>query len=87
MLLPYLIVLLGTVTGMTVSALVPPDGIDCRHIAQLSMLFVWFASAELDILFNKVFHITNEIGGRLFWCTYVKDFVATGTTMGCVIAT
>jgi hypothetical protein len=87
MLLPYLIVLLGTVTGMTVSALVPPDGIDCRHIAQLSMLFVWYASAELDILLNKVFHITNEIGGRLFWCTYVKDFVATGTTMGCVIAT
>ncbi len=33
MLLPYLVVLLGTVTGMTVSALVPPDGIDCLHIA------------------------------------------------------
>ncbi len=51
------------------------------------MVFIWLASAELDIHLNKIFHITNENGGRLFWCTYVKDFVATGTTMGCVIAT
>ena len=87
MLLPYLVVLLGTATGMTVSALVPPDGIDCRHIAQLSILIIWLASAELDILLNKVFPLTDENQGRLFWCTYVKDFVATGTTMGCVIAT
>jgi len=47
--LPYLIVLLAAVTGMTISALVPPDGIGCRHMAQIRMLVVWLVSADLDL--------------------------------------
>ena len=88
--LPYFIVVLGTAAGMTVSALVPPDGFDCRNIAQLAILFVWLASAQLDALFQKVFPITCqtlENRSRLFWCTFVKDLLATSTTIGCVIAT
>ena len=91
MLLPYLVVLLGGGTGMTISALIPPDGFDCRHIGLLSILVIWLVSAELDILFNKIFPLTEnplteKNRGRLFWCTYVKDLIATGSTMGCVIA-
>ena len=86
MLLPYFIVVLGTSTGVIISALVPPDGIDCRHVAQLSILVLWLASAELDLLFNRLFPLIND-RERLFCCTYVKDFITTGATMGCVIAT
>lgn len=85
--LPYFIVILGTATGMTVSALVPPDGIDCRHIAQIAILIIWLASAELDILLNRMFPPIPKNHKTLFWCTYVKDLIATCTTMGAVIAT
>ena len=83
---PYLIVVLGTITGVTISALVPPDGFDCRHIAQLSILLIWLASAGLDLVFNRTFSLVNQ-RRRLFWYTYTKDFIATSTTMCGVIAT
>ncbi len=86
MLLPYLILLLGTVSGIMISALVPPDGIDCRHIAQISILIVWVVSRELDIYLQRIFPLIGD-RSRLFWCTYVKDFIATSSTMGGIIAT
>ena len=49
---PYIIVALGTATGMTVSALVPPDGWDCRHNTEIVMFTVWVLSAWCDICFN-----------------------------------
>ncbi len=48
----YLIVILGTTTGMIVSGLVPPDGPDCRHIGELLTCVVWILSAWLDTRFN-----------------------------------
>lgn len=48
----YIIVALGTGAGIAVSAFVPPDGWDCRNIAQLSIYVVWFFSACFDIGFN-----------------------------------
>ena len=44
----YSMVILGTITGMTISGLVPPDGPDCRHFGQLSTCLVWLLSAWLD---------------------------------------
>jgi len=85
--LPYFIVVSGAITGMTVSALVPPDGIDCRHIAQMAILVIWLVSAELDILLNRIFPLTTRNQKPLFWCTYAKDLIATCTTMGGIIAT
>ena len=86
MLLPHIILLLGTVSGITISGLVPPDGIDCRHIAQIGILIIWLVSAELDIYLQKIFPLTGD-RARLFWYTYIKDFIATTTTMGAIIAT
>jgi hypothetical protein len=85
-LLPYIIVLLGTVSAITISALVPPDGIDCRHIAQISILIIWLVSREMDILFQRIFPLIGD-RSRLFWYTYIKDFIATTATMGGIIAT
>ena len=48
----YLIVVLGTMTGMIISGLVPPDGPDCRHIGELLICVAWILSAWLDTRFN-----------------------------------
>ena len=48
----YLIVILGTITGMIISGLVPPDGPDCRHIGELLTCMAWILSAWLDTRFN-----------------------------------
>ena len=94
LILPYLMVLLGTAAGMAVSALVPPDGFDCRHAAQLTILAIWLLSAGLNTALDKMFPLKTSQGHeilknrrRLFWCTYAKDLFATFTTLGCVIAT
>lgn len=52
----YSIVILGTVTGMAISGLVPPDGPDCRHFGQLLTCMVWILSAWLDTRLN---HMTS----------------------------
>ena len=48
----YSIVILGTITGMIISGLVPPDGWDCRHVGELLTCMVWILSAWLDTLLN-----------------------------------
>ena len=48
----YSIVILGTITGITISGLVPPDGPDCRHLGQFSTCLVWLLSAWLDTRLN-----------------------------------
>ena len=46
------IVILGTITGMIISGLVPPDGLDCRHFGELLTCMVWILSAWLDTGLN-----------------------------------
>ena len=46
------IVILGTITGMAISGLVPPDGLDCRHFGELSTCLVWILSAWIDTGLN-----------------------------------
>ena len=48
----YSIVILGTITGMAISGLVPPDGPDCRHFGELLTCMVWILSAWLDTRLN-----------------------------------
>ena len=50
----YSIVILGTITGMTISGLVPPDGPDCRHFGELSTCLFWLLSAWLDTRLNSM---------------------------------
>ena len=47
-----LIVMLGTITGILISGLVPPDGLDCRHLGEFLTCMVWIFSALLDTGLN-----------------------------------
>ena len=86
---PYLIVILATVTGMAVSATVPPDGWDCRHNGEILILFAWLLSARADVLLVHLFSPVEETKNRkmIFWTTFVKDLAVTIATMGGVITT
>ena len=57
----YSIVILGTITGMTISGLVPPDGPDCRHFGELSTCLVWLLSAWLDTRLNSMIPLGDTI--------------------------
>lgn len=84
--LSYLVVIMGTVTGMMVSAFVPPDGWDCRHIGEILILFAWLLSARIDVMLDHLW--PNEDDQRkLFWTTGSKDLLITIATMGGVITT
>jgi hypothetical protein len=71
----------GTCTGKLISALVPPDGIDCRHLGQLAILMVWVLSFALNFLLKSLPH------GQQFWLVFLKDQVATFLTIFGIIIT
>ncbi len=72
---------------MTVSALVPPDGWDCRHIGELLISLAWLLSARIDIWLSHFWPLNKDNQRKLFWLTCFKDLVITAATMGGVIAT
>ena len=80
----YLMVTTGTMTGMIISALVPPDGWDCRHNGEILIMLVWISSAIFDIPLS---YLLPESQNWLFCLTFAKDLIAAIATMGCVIAT
>lgn len=84
--LSYLVVIMGTVTGMMVSALVPPDGWDCRHIGEILILFAWLLSARTDVMLSHLWPSEDD-QSKLFWTTGTKDLLITIATMGGVITT
>ena len=86
-LLPYSIVILGTMTGVLVSSLVPPEGFDCRHYAELGICAVWILSAQADRLLKHLWSQDSKKRNTLFWATTIKDFSATAATMGGIIVT
>ena len=86
-LLPYSIVVLGTMAGMLVSSLVPPVGFDCRNWAELVICIIWILSAQADHLLKHLWSQDLNRRKTLFWTTIAKDFVATGATMGGIIVT
>lgn len=87
----HLIVVAGAVAGFIISSLVPPEGWNCRHFGELSILFVWIFSACIDIQLNKKFSLSGEpwkflkwrmqSSTALFWLTFFKDIVSTVATM------
>ncbi|KAL6722068.1 hypothetical protein ACLMJK_001173 [Lecanora helva] len=89
--LAHTIVILGSAAGMTISALVPPDGFDCRHICQLAILSIWLASASSNIVLDKVFPLTRDVESRnrksVFRFTLIKDLLAASSTVGTILAT
>ena len=86
-LLPFPILILGTVTGMIVSSLVPPDGFNCRHIGEILICAAWILSAQADLLLNYLWPLSSNKLSTLFWMTAAKDFLTTFATMGGVVVT
>lgn len=80
-----LIVIVGTITAMIISGLVPPDGWGCRHIGQLITCMAWILSAGLDTSFNYVVPLKDETQTLLFYLTLTKDIFITGATVAWVI--
>ena len=83
----HVIVILGTATGMLISALVPPDGWDCRHNGEILILFAWLLSAQMDGWLRHLWPLNKVNHNKLFRSTCFKDLVFTIATMGGVITT
>ena len=85
--LPLLVVIVGTVTGLLVSGNVPPDGWECRSWGELLISSGWFLSAGFDVTIKYFWPLKEGTQGKLFWTILIKDSVATAVTMGGIIAT
>ena len=84
--LPYAILLVGTAAGLLMSGYVPPDGINCRHIAEILLVSIWIGSAQLNRVLLWMFPVNKDGPNKaLFWLTYAKDSVAVCLTMGVII--
>ena len=81
----YSSVIIGTVTGIIISGLVPPEGLSCRHIGQLSTCMVWIVSAGLDRGFDYIVPLKFKTPKILFYLTLTKDTLVTIATVGWVI--
>lgn len=95
MIIAHLIVVAGALAGFIISSLVPPEGWNCRHYGEFSILFVWILSAYIDIQLNKVFSLNGkprkflkwriQSSTALFWVTFFKDIVFTAATMFSIV--
>ncbi|KAI4219884.1 MAG: hypothetical protein L6R36_008010 [Xanthoria steineri] len=86
--LPYVVLVIGISTGVTISRLVPPEGsVDCRRIAEILMGVAWVISAQIDILLNHVFPLKSNKATWLFWTTGLKDLLMTIATVGGIVVT
>ena len=85
--LPLLVVIVATVTGLLVTGYVPPDGWECRSWGELLISSGWFLSAGFDIIIKYFWPLNNNrTQSKLFWTMLIKDSVATAATMGGIIA-
>ena len=86
--LSYATLILGMLTGITISGLVPPHGIiDCRRIAELCLCAPWILSPLLDILLAHLLPLSSDQLTALFWGTFIKDFLMTVATVGGLLST
>lgn len=86
--LPYVVVVIGLLSGVMISSYVPPEGfIDCRRISEVLICLAWIISALLDILLIYLFPLKSSNGDWLFWMTLFKDLLMTIATAGGVVVT
>lgn len=77
----------GSVVAFLVSYLVPPEGFDCRHVAQVLILTVWLLSAGIDLILYYILSTDDKNFLRHFWLTFCKDLISTlATVVGVMIA-
>lgn len=95
--LPYGICIAATMTGLAVSAFVPPTGWNCRVSWELYISLCWLSSALLDPLIKFLLQVSGIINFLLhlrgidqrwhLWITGIKDSVITTLTISFVITT
>ena len=86
-LVSHVIVIMGTASGMIISALVPPDGWDCRHYGEILILVAWLLSVHIGGWLSRRWALDKANHTKLFWCTCFKDLLFTIATMGGIITT
>ena len=82
-----LIVILGMITGILISILVPPDGWTCRNVAQLLIPLLWFLSAQFDTIIECMLPSLRQNQTLLFRAIGLKDLLVTLATMGGIVVT
>ena len=83
----HVIVIMGTATGMIISALVPPDGWNCRHIGEILILSAWLLSAQIGRWLSHLWSLDKANHTKLFWSTFIKDILFTIATISGIIVT
>lgn len=85
--IPLFIVCLGTITAMSVSWFVPPDGWQPRQCAQASILLAWILSFSLTFLLKRYIGSISYDKKWRFRLTFIKDLLATSATMIGIVVT
>jgi hypothetical protein len=94
LLFPIIVFACGAFGGLLISLLIPPVGVDCRHIGELLITFAWVVSAGLNRL--PIFAAaesesdgeeTRRARRNRFRFIMGKDIVVTAATMGGIIVT
>ena len=79
--MPVLLVVLGAITAILISVMVPPVGPGCRNVGQLAIITPWLVSSALSHLIDR-----GKRDGRVFWILFVKDSFVMAATIGLMIA-
>jgi hypothetical protein len=93
-LFPIIVFAVGACGGMWISFLIPPVGVECRHIGELFITFAWVVSAGLNRLHifaaaesaidGEETRLARRNRFRFIMC---KDIVVTAATMGGIMVT
>ncbi|MCJ1396090.1 hypothetical protein MMC18_008978 [Xylographa bjoerkii] len=79
--LPHILVFAGTLAGIIISILVPPVGVECGTIGEISIYSAWLFSFLLDLIPRGDHHKPQ------FYFAFGKDIFITILTMGGIVAT
>ena len=82
-----MVVIIGTLTGILISALVPPDEWGCRNIGEVLIFGAWLLSALSDHWLKNYWPLKKNNRIKFFWTVCLKDILATVATMGGIITT
>jgi hypothetical protein len=94
LLFPIIVFACGAFGGLLISLLIPPVGVDCRHIGELFITFAWVVSAGLNKLpifaaaeSERDGEETRRARRNRFRFIMGKDIIVTAATMGGIIFT
>lgn len=88
--LPNALLMVGMLTGIIVSCLVPPDGWDCHNVFEVVVTLAWVSyliSAQFDTILECLVPYTNRGRTLIFRVIGVKDLIVMLSTMLGIVGT